>query len=301
MLTMNRLSTERRSRILKQLVEGSSMRAVTRVEGVSINTVTRLLEDAGAACAAYHDEHVRDVPARRIQLDEIWAFCYAKQKNVEHAKKAPEGAGDTWTWTALDSDSKLIISWLTGPRDLGSAYPFVYDMAERLRYRPQVTSDGLAAYVSAVEDVFGADVDFAQLIKLYGRGGDDNETTGARYSPPACTGTVVKRHQGDPDPRHISTSHVERQNLTIRMSNRRFTRLTNAFSKKLRNHEHHNALHFTHYNWCRVHKTLRTTPAQAAELTETVRDMDWIVGLIDARAPVPEKPGPKPGSRRESN
>ena len=193
-----------------------------------------------------------------------------------------------------------MISWLTGPRDLGSAYPFVHDLAGRLRYRPQVTTDGLGAYVSAVEDVFGADVDFAQIIKLYGRG-DDNETTGARYSPPTCLGVKVKKIQGDPDPKHISTSYVERQNLTIRMSNRRYTRLTNGFSKKLRNHEHHNALHFTHYNFCRVHKTLRTTPAQAAGLTTSVRDMEWIVGLVDARTPTPQKPGPKPGPRRQSN
>lgn len=232
------------------------------------------------------------MPARRIQVDEIWAFTYAKQKHVEHAKKAPKGAGDTWTWTALDADSKLIISWLVGPRDLGSAYPFMNDLAGRLKYRPQITSDGLGAYVAAVEDVFGADVDFAQLIKLYGKG-DDNKTTEARYSAPACVGIKVKRVTGDPDPEHISTSYVERQNLTIRMSNRRFTRLTNAFSKKLRNHEHHNALHFAHYNWCRIHKSLRTSPAQAAGLTETLRDMEWIVSLIDQRTPAPQKPGPK--------
>ena len=289
---MNRLSTAKRVRILKQLVEGSSMRAITRVEEVGINTVTRLLESAGDACAAYHDEHVRNVPAHRVQVDEIWSFTYAKAKNVEYAKSAPEGAGDTWTWTALDADHKLIISWLVGPRDLGSAYPFMSDLADRLRYRIQLTSDGLGAYVSAVEDVFGADVDFAQIIKLYGRG-DDSDTTATRYSPPTCLGVKIKRITGDPDRKHISTSYVERQNLTMRMSNRRFTRLTNAFSKKLRNHEHHNALHFTHYNWCRIHKSLRTSPAQAAGLTDTLRDMDWIVGLIDARAPKPEKPGPK--------
>ncbi len=268
------------------------MRAITRVDEVGINTVTRLLQDAGDACAAYHDEHVRNVPALRVQVDELWAFTYAKQKNVKYAKSAPEGAGDTWTWTALDADHKLIISWLVGPRDLGSAYPFISDLAERLKYRVQLTSDGLGAYVSAVEDVFGANVDFAQIIKIYGRG-DDSDTTEARYSPPSCLGVKVKHVTGNPDPKHISTSYVERQNLTIRMSNRRFTRLTNAFSKKLRNHEHHNALHFTYYNWCRIHKSLRTSPAQAAGLTDTLRDMEWIVGLIDARAPEPGKPGPK--------
>ena len=268
------------------------MRAITRTEGVGINTVTNLLVDAGEACAAYHDEHVRNVPAHRVQIDEIWAFTYAKQRNVEHAKRAPVGAGDTWTWVAIDADSKLIITWLVGPRDLGSAYPFIGDLGARLRYRPQLTSDGLGCYVAAVEDVFGADVDFAQVIKIYGRG-DDNETTAARYSPPSCLGVKVKRVTGDPDPKHISTSYVERQNLTMRMSNRRYTRLTNAFSKKLRNHEHHNALHFLHYNFCRIHKTLRMTPAMAAGVTDTLRDTEWIVGLIDERAPVPAKPGPK--------
>ena len=289
---MNRLDTAKRARILRQLVDGASMRAITRIEGVGINTVTRLLEDAGAACAAYHDEHVRNVPARRIQVDEIWSFTYAKEKNVEYAKKAPPEAGNTWTWTALDADSKLIISWLVGPRDLGSAHPFMDDLASRIRYRPQITSDGLGCYVAAVEDVFGADVDFAQLVKLYGRG-DDNATTEARYSPPSCLGTKVLNVAGDPDPKHISTSYVERQNLTIRMSNRRFTRLTNAFSKKLRNHEHHNALHFVHYNYCRIHKSLRVSPAMAAGITDVLRDTEWIVELIDAAAPTPAKPGPK--------
>ena len=268
------------------------MRAITRTEGVGINTVTNLLVDAGEACAAYHDEHVRNVPAHRVQVDEIWAFTYAKQRNVEHAKRAPVGAGDTWTWVAIDADSKLIITWLVGPRDLGSAYPFIGDLGARLRYRPQLTSDDLGCYVAAVEDVFGADVDFAQVIKIYGRG-DDNETTAARYSPPSCLGIKVKHVTGDPDPAHISTSYVERQNLTMRMSNRRYARLTNAFSKKLRNHEHHNALHFLHYNFCRIHKSLRMTPAMVAGVTDTLRDTEWIVGLIDEQTPVPAKPGPK--------
>ena len=290
---MNRLPTAKRARILNLLVEGVSLRAITRLEQVGINTVTRLLVDAGQACTAFHDAHVRDVPARRVQVDEVWAFCYAKEKNVPHAKAAPEGAGNVWTWTALDADSKMIVSWLVGPRDYGTAYPFVSDLAGRLRYRPQITSDGLGCYIQAVEDVFGADVDFAQAIKLYGSGKDDNETTAARYSPPTCKGVKIKPIAGSPDEAHISTSYVERQNLTIRMGNRRYARLTNAFSKKLANHHHHNALHFTHYNFCRVHKTLRVTPAMAAGLADTVRDTDWIVGMIDARAPKPAKPGPK--------
>ena len=286
---MNRLSTAKRARILNQLVEGASMRAITRIEKVGINTVTRLLEDAGEACAAYHDEHVRNVKAARVQADEIWAFTYAKQKNVERAKAAPAGAGDTWTWVGMDADSKLIISWLVGPRDGHSAYAFMMDMAERLAGRVQLTTDGLAAYVEAVEAAFGMDVDFAQLIKVYG----NIPETERRYSTPECKATVVKPIQGDPNPAHIATSYIERQNLTVRMSNRRFTRLTNAFSKKLRNHEHQNALHFVHYNFCRIHKTLRMTPAMAAGVTETLRDTEWIVGLIDARAPEPAKPGPK--------
>ena len=267
------------------------MRAISRVTGASINTVTKLLHAAGDACAKHHDETVRDVRAKRVQADEIWAFTYAKQANVEKARKAPEGAGDTWTWTALDADNKLIISWHVGPRDLGSAYTFMMDLAERLdeRSRTQLTTDGLAAYPSAVEDAFGADIDYAQLIKIYAKERKEE----ARYSPPKCTGTVVKEITGDPNPSHISTSYVERQNLTMRMSMRRFTRLTNAFSKNLRGHFAMLALYFTFYNFCRIHKTLRVTPAMAAGLSETLHDAEWIVGLIDANTPPPAKPGPK--------
>ena len=265
------------------------MRAITRVEKVGINTVTKLLVDAGEACAAYHDEHVRGVKAARVQADEIWSFTYAKQKNVDAAKTAPNGAGDTWTWVAMDADAKLIVSWLTGPRDGQSAYDFMMDLAERLAGRVQLTTDGLRAYVEAVEAAFGMDVDYAQLVKVYG----DIPENERRYSTPPCKAAVPKVVQGDPNPADISTSYIERQNLTMRMSNRRYTRLTNAFSKKLRNHEHHNALHFVHYNFCRIHKTLRMTPAMAAGVTDTLRDTDWIVSLIDARAPVPAKPGPK--------
>ena len=258
------------------------MRSISRVADVSINTVTKLLVDAGEVCARFHDENVRGVKARRVQVDEIWSFTYAKQKNVESAKSAPEGAGDTWTWTGLDADSKLIVSWLVGPRDAGSAYTFVEDLAARLACRIQLTSDGLRLYLDAVEATFGADVDYSQLVKLYGTT-VDNET---RYSPATCLGCVAKAVTGDPDPKHISTSYVERQNLTMRMSMRRFTRLTNGFSKKIRNHVHMVALYTVFYNWTRIHKTLRTSPAQAAGLTERLWDMADVVKLIeDAEQP----------------
>ena len=254
------------------------MRSISRVADVSINTVSKLLVDAGTACAKFHNERVRGVKARRVQVDEIWSFTYAKAKNVAKAKVAPEGAGDTWTWTALDADSKLIVSWLVGPRDAGSAFTFVSDLAERLDGRTQLTSDGLKLYVEAVEDVFGADVDYSQLVKLYG---SPAEKEARRYSPATCLGCVPKPITGNPDPKHISTSYVERSNLTMRMSMRRFTRLTNTFSKKVENHVHMVALYTVWYNWVRIHKTLRTAPAQAAGLTEELMSMADIVGLIE--------------------
>ena len=261
---------------------------------MSIKTVTKLLIAAGEACGAYHDEHVRGLrKTRRVQADEAWSFSYAKEKNVGTAKAAPPEAGDTWTWIALDADHKLVISWAIGGRDLGTAYGFMMDVAERLANRVQMTTDGLASYVPAIEDAFGADVDYAQLIKLYGPPPDGER----RYSPATCHGTRVQRVQGDPNPKHVATSYVERQNLTLRMANRRFTRLTNAFSKKLANHAAHAALHFTFYSFCRVHKTLRMSPAMAAGVTETLRDSTWIVGIIDARTPAPKKPGPAKGTK----
>ena len=269
------------------------MRSISRVTGASINTITKLLEDAGYACAEYHDEHVRGVTAKRVQVDEIWQCFYAKAKNVETAKAAPEGAGDTWTWTALDADSKLIVSWLLGDRDGQAACNFMMDLAERLTSRVQLTSDGLRLYEGAVEDGFGADVDYAQLIKVFG----DPREKSARYSPATCKGTYTRTVQGEPDPDHINTSYVERHNLTMRMSMRRFTRLTNAFSKKLRNHAAALALYFVYYNFCRMHTTLRMSPAMAAGVTDTLRDVKWIVSLIDARAAEPQKPGPKPGTK----
>lgn len=295
-LDMNRLSTARRARILHHLVEGSSLRSISRLEGVSINTVTKLLVDAGRACALFHDEAVRDVPSRRIEVDEIWSFVYAKAKNVLFAKAAPaDHAGDTWTWTALDAESKLIVSWVVGPRDAGSAFTFMHDLADRLRGRVQISADGLGVYVEAVEGAFGADVDFGQVIKVYSTPGTEEQR---RYSPPRCTSVHKNRVAGDPDELFISTSYVERQNLNLRMGVRRFTRLTNAFSKKLRNHMHALSLYYVFNNFCRVHKTLRTTPAMAAGLDAELRDLDWLAGVVDARTPPPAKPGPKPGARQ---
>ncbi len=243
--------------------------------------------DAGEACAAYHDEHVRNVKASRVQCDEIWSFTYAKAKNVAKAKAAPEVAGDVWTWTGLDADSKMIVSWLVGGRDGSYAMEFMDDLAKRLANRVQLTTDGHRAYLEAVEGAFGDDVDYAQLVKLYGAA---PESAKGRYSPAECIGARKERVTGNPDRDHVSTSYVERQNLTMRMSMRRFTRLTNGFSKKVENHCHALALYFVHYNFCRLHKSLKVTPAMAAGVSDTLHDMEWVVGLIDARAP---KPGPR--------
>jgi len=292
---MNRLPTKKRVQILSMLVEGSSMRSISRVVGVSINTVTKLLVDAGEACTAYHHEHVRDVRAARVQCDEIWSFCYAKQKNVATARAAPEEAGDVWTWTALDADSKLIVSYLVGGRDSEYAIEFMDDVAKRLANRVQLTTDGHKAYLEAVEGAFGSDIDYAQLVKLYGSAPENMK---GRYSLAECTGTRKRRVEGNPAKEDVSTSYVERQNLTMRMSMRRFTRLTNAFSKKIDNHIHMLSLYFVHYNFCRQHKSLKgLSPAMAAGVSDTLHDMEWIVGLIDERAP---KPGPR-GKYKKSN
>jgi len=265
------------------------MRSISRITGVSINTVTKLLEDAGRACAAYHSLNVMDVKSKRVQCDEIWSFCYAKQKNVAAAEAAPEVAGDVWTWTAIDADSKLIISYLVGGRDSFYAEAFMHDVAYRLATRVQLTTDGHAAYLSAVEGAFGIDVDYAMLVKLYG---NSPESAKGRYSPAECVGARKEPRVGRPMQEHISTSYVERQNLTMRMSMRRFTRLTNGFTKKIDNHVHMLSLYFVHYNFCRMHKTLRMSPAMAAGITDTLRDVEWIVSLIDAVVPKPAKRGP---------
>jgi IS1 family transposase len=274
---MNRLTPARRAQILHLLCEGSSIRAITRVVGVSKNTVTKLIEDVGTACAAYHDANVRNVKAKRIQVDEIWSFTYAKQKNVATAKAAPDGAGDTWTWTGIDADSKLIVSWFIGARDSHTAKLFVDDLASRLANRVQLTSDGLKAYLEAVEGAFGANVDYAQLQKLYGPSPEAEK----RYSPAECIGCQTRVVEGNPNPDHISTSYVERHNLTMRMHNRRFTRLTNAFSKSLQNHAHSVALFMMYYNFCKLHKTHRLTPAMAAGVTARLWEVVDIVKVLE--------------------
>jgi IS1 family transposase len=275
LLLVNRLSIESRAKILGLLVEGNSLRAVTRLTGASINTVTKLLVDLGTACAKYHDEHVRKLRVRRLQCDEIWCFVGAKAKNVTPERKA-EGWGDVWTWTAIDAETKLCVSYLVGGRDAGWAGDFMEDCASRINGRVQVTTDGHRAYLEAVEGAFGIDVDYAQLQKIYGAPSDAEMR---RYSPAKCIGTDMKVVSGNPDPRHISTSFVERQNLTMRMSMRRFTRLTNGFSKKIENHAHMVAIHFMHYNFARVHKTLRVTPAMEVGLCDHIWSLEEIVLL----------------------
>jgi IS1 family transposase len=271
---MNKKSIADRSRIVACLVEGNSIRATCRMTGAAKGTVLKLLAELGKACAAYHDEHVRNVPSKRVQCDEIWSFVGAKQKNVTE-EQMEAGCGDVWTWTALDADSKLMISWLVGQRGAAWARSFMEDVASRVATRIQITTDGHKVYGEAVEGAFGMDCDYAMLIKLYGQSSFDT-----RYSPGECIGTQTAVMNGNPDPRHISTSFVERQNLTMRMSMRRFTRLTNAFSKKIENHEAAIALHFMHYNFCRVHKTLRVTPAMEAGLAHHVWTIEELVGLL---------------------
>ena len=284
---MNKLPLKKRSLILNMLCEGQSMRATARLADVSFNTVAKLLIDAGKVCAYLHDELVQGVTASRIQCDEVWSFTYAKQKNVAKAKAAPDEAGDTWTWTALDADTKLIVSSMVGGRDAEYANAFMGDVASRLANRVQMTTDGHKAYLEAIEGSFGADIDYAQLIKVYGNA---PETFKGRYSPADCTGIVKRTVEGQPDEKHISTSFVERQNLTMRMHMRRFTRLTNGFSKKVENHMHMVALYTMFYNFCRIHKTLRVTPAMESGLTDRVWDMEDILAIMDERAPKPGRP-----------
>jgi IS1 family transposase len=281
---MNKLTRDERARIIHSLCEGSSIRAIPRLTGASKNTVVKLLIASGEACAAYHDVHVRNEKARRCQMDEIWAFTHCKQKNVATAKAAPVGAGDTWTWTAIDAASKLIISWLVGGRDGESD-----DLRARLANRVQLTSDGHRAYLEAVEAAFGADVDYAQLVKLYGTSSDSAK---GRYSPAECCGAIKTPVEGKPDPKHICTSYAERANLTMRMHMRRFTRLTNGFSKKIENHAHQVALHFMYYNFVRIHSALRMTPAMAAGVSDWLWEIGDIVALVEANDPKPVRRAP---------
>jgi len=276
MYSMNRLSIEDRTRIVSALIEGNSIRAIARMTGNSPVTVLKLLADIGIACEDFHNRHVRNLRVRRVQCDEIWAFVGAKAKNVTPEQKA-EGWGDIWTWTAIDADSKLCISYLVGGRDAGWAREFMDDCASRIHGRVQITTDAHRAYLMAVEDAFGGEVDYAQLHKIYGV---PSESDQRRYSPAQCIGCEMKTVSGVPDPKHVSTSYVERQNLTMRMQMRRFTRLTNAFSKKIENHCHAVALHFMQYNFCRIHQTLRITPAMAAGLTDRVWEVSDIVALL---------------------
>lgn len=272
---MNKLGLQKRKQIVNLLVEGSSMRAISRISDVSINTVTKLLIDTGKVCMKFHDENVKGLRSKRIQCDEIWSFVYAKQKNVMDGMS--EGAGDIWTWTGMDADTKLMISWFVGNRGADAAHYFIEDVAWRLRNMVQLTTDGYTPYKDAVEDTFHGRVDFAQLMKIYGR-----EIEGAkRYSPAPIVGTKKTVIQGNPDPKHISTSFVERQNLTMRMHMRRYTRLTNGFSKKVENHCHAIALHFVYYNFCRIHSSLRVTPAMEAGLTDDIMKLEDIIEMAD--------------------
>ncbi|UWR21503.1 IS1 family transposase [Sulfitobacter sp. S190] len=297
---MRKLDAKSRALIIRLLVEGNSIRATARIADVSKNTVTKLLEDAGKACAKFHDENVRNVEASHVQADEIWAFCYAKAKNVEGAKAAPSEAGDIWTWTAMDRDSKLMISYTVGDRSQNTAREFMFDLAGRLATRIQLTTDGHGGYLKAVTDAFSGDVDYAMLIKQYG---DPTGQKGheRKYSPAECTGAKKEAIFGKPDMEQVGTSHIERQNLTMRMGMRRFTRLTNAFSKKAENHAYAVALHFMHYNYCRIHKTLRVTPAMAANLVASPWTVDDIVALVEkAEDAAPKKRGPyKPRQKKD--
>jgi IS1 family transposase len=286
---MNKLPLAKRVQILSALTEGTSMRSASRLADVSINSVSKLLVDAGKFCAAFHDARVRNVKVKRVQLDETWTFTAAKAKNVSSMRKPVDGAGDTWTWVGLEAQSKLIVSHFVGSRDGYVAKLFVDDLKSRIAEdtRIQITSDGLRAYLEPIEAAFGADADYAQLQKIYGATAEAEK----RYSPAECIGTQTRVIEGNPDPRHISTSYVERQNLTMRMHMRRFTRLTNAFSKKFENHAHMVAIYAVWYNWIRVHKTLRVTPAMEAKLTNRLWAWEELVAMMDAEEQ-PKKRGP---------
>lgn len=277
---MNRLSTEKRKQIVAAIVEGNSIRSTCRMTGRSKGAVLALLAELGCACAAFHNYAVRKLKVRRLQADEIWSFVGAKKKNATPEQKQ-EGWGDVWTWTAIDADTKLCVSYLVGGRDAGWAHDFMKDCASRINGRVQVTTDSHRAYLDAVEGAFGMDVDHAMLHKVYGAPSDEEMR---RYSPATCIGCDMKVVTGNPDPKHVSTSYVERQNLTMRMSMRRFTRLTNGFSKKIDNHRHAVALYFAYYNFCRVHQTLRVTPAMEAGLTDHVWTLEELVSLLDQKA-----------------
>jgi IS1 family transposase len=282
MVTMNRLDRARQTQVVAALVEGSSIRATVRMTGVAKNTVAKLLADIGRACAAYHDRHVRNLPVRRLQCDEIWSFVGCKAKHASPEQRE-QGWGDVWTWTAIDADTKLIVSYLVGGRDGGWAMDFMEDCASRIASRVQITTDAHRAYLEAVEGAFGMDADYAQLQKIYGAPSDEEQR---RYSPAKCIGCEMKVVSGNPDPQHVSTSYVERQNLTMRLFMRRFTRLTNAYSRKFENHCHAVALHFMVYNYCRIHTSLRVTPAMEAGIADHVWSLEELVSLLENDRPL---------------
>ena len=275
---MNKLDTKRRAQVIAALVEGAGINSVARMTGVSKPTILKLLADLGPACAKYQDATLRNLPSKRVQCDEIWSFCFAKDKNLAEEMKGTFGFGSVWTWTAIDADSKLMISWLVGERSLPYAVKFINDLAGRLAHRVQVTTDGHKPYLRAIEGAFGADVDYAMLEKLYSAPPSEGAT---RYSPAQCCGTVTHKITGNPDEAHISTSYAERMNLQIRMGMRRFTRLTNAHSKKIENHIHSLSIYFMHYNFCRIHSTLRVTPAMQAGISDHVWTLEEIIGLYE--------------------
>lgn len=276
---MNRLSLQDRAKIIGCLVEGMSMRATTRLVGCSINTITKLLVDLGTACAIYQNETLRNLPCKRVQVDEIWAFVGMKQKNVAPNRRHVLGQGDVYMWVGIDADTKLVPSWLVGTQDAGYAKAFIGDLASRIKGRTQLTSDGHKPYLRAVEDAFGSEMDYAMLVKLYGN--PEGNQQERRYSAGHCCGTITGTVCGDPDPAHVSTSYVERQNLSLRIGNRRFTRLTNGFSKKVANHEHALAIYYMHYNFGRIHKSLRVTPAMEAGVSDHVWSLEEIAKLAD--------------------
>jgi IS1 family transposase len=275
---MNRLSVAGRAKVVNCLIEGCTLRSTVRLTGVAKKTVSRILVEVGEACAAYHNKIMRNLPCKVIQVDEVWSFTYCKQANIPPELEGQDGIGDTWTWIAIDADTKLIPSWHVGLRDAAAAYTFIHDLKGRLANRVQLTSDGHRPYLLAVEDAFGADIDFSMLIKIYGRETGKGES---RYSPPVCIGARRRKIIGNPDRNLISTSFVERQNLTLRMTNRRFTRLTNAFSKKIANHKHMMAIYAMNYNFCRIHQTLRCTPAMEAGITDHVWSLEEIANLCE--------------------
>jgi IS1 family transposase len=283
---MNRMDTKRRAAIVAALVEGVGIRSTCRMTGASKGAVTKLIADLGPVCAAYMDEAFHDLPCRTLEVDEIWAFCYAKAKNVPADKRGTFGYGDVWTFTAIDADTKLIPSYMVGSRDAGTATEFCQDLASRLSYRPQITSDGLKVYIGALEDAFCGELDYAMLQKIYAAapGGE------TRYSPAECTGVQKQVISGNPDPKRISTSYVERANLSMRMGLRRYTRLTNGHSKKLENHCAALAIFFMHYNFARIHSTIRCSPAMAAGVTPHLWSIEEIVELLPEPESKPRGP-----------